>query len=110
MATNALIVVGFDVDSFYTNNVNFDGYIDGVGKILFENWNDLEAIRDLCKDNRMIRQLGIDKEHTEFYPVPKTAFAIKMRDRERAVSWDQVLNLTGNYDYTYFWDGVKWLV
>lgn len=102
MSTNALIAFKNEEGTYDINAINFDGYIEGVGKILKEHWNDPEKVKEICHANE-IRSLGNDKDSTEFY----TSFLGVLRKRKH-VSFDKLLNEAGNFSYTYVFCDNMW--
>jgi len=102
MSTHALIAYKNENGSYDVNAINFDGYIEGVGKMLQNHWNDAEKAKDLCHE-REIRSLESDKMTTEFY---KEYFGF-LRKRKN-ITFEKLCNESGNFDYTYIFENDMW--
>lgn len=103
MATNALIVFK-NVDGIYNCiSVHWDGYIDnGVGEILYKNWQNNEDIKTLCGLNKEIRCFDSTFDTIEFYADDPELF--RRIKRMKNLTLDRVKNLSGNYSFTYIWE------
>ena len=104
MSTSALIAYKNEKGNYDVNAINFDGYIEGVGQILQEYWDDAEMAKNLCHDKE-IRSLGPNKEETEFY---KSYYGI-LRSRND-LSFEKLCNEAGNFSYTYVYEDDMWQI
>ena len=102
MSTHALIAYKNENGSYDVNAINFDGYIEGVGKTLQNFWDDAEKAKDICHAKE-IRSLGEDNEETEFY----NGYLGVLRKRKN-LTFDQLCNEAGNYSYTYVYEDDMW--
>lgn len=115
MSTTALICKLNSDEKYDGIPIRFDGYHEGVGQILLDNWVNNEKVFDLFnkKINCEIRCLGEDLESTEFYPPSKNKFATKFWSNFwkalKDMTIDDVENQCGNYDYVYIWNGTNWI-
>ena len=87
---------------------NFDGYIAGVGNILFNHYQDQSKIEKLINLGNVS---SIDKNIVDVVAYGRK----KNKKRQDAIfsgSYSQALRKFGKrfQEYDYFWDGEKWLV
>ena len=106
MSTNALVVFKNDDKTYDGISVQFDGYIEGVGRTLYFNWRCPKDVEKLCKENKEVRCLGRDFEETEFYPVRK--FSRQYIKRFKGMDFYSLLNESGNFDFTYVYNKGTW--
>ena len=102
MSTNALIAFKNDQNGYDINAINFDGYIDGVGKTLQGYWDDLNKVTKLCHSNE-IRCLGEDMDETEFY-----GDHLGVLRKRKNLSFEKLCNEAGNFDFTYVYEDGMW--
>lgn len=102
MSTSALIAYKNENGKYDVNAINFDGYIEGVGKTLQEYWDDAETAKNLCHDKE-IRSLGQNKEETDFY---KGYFCVLKKRND--LSFEKLCNEAGNFSYTYVYEDNMW--
>lgn len=102
MSTSALIAYKNENGTYDVNAINFDGYIDGVGKTLQIYWDNVEMAKKICHENE-IRSLGQDKDDTEFY---KEYFGVLKR--RKGLSFERLCNEAGNFDFTYVYEDDMW--
>lgn len=107
MGTSAMIAIEKSDGTYDWNHIHFDGYLNGVGKKLAQNWNDIDKVINLCVGNE-IRSLEHNFEDTEFYPKYDSLYKNKER---RNISFEKLCNLANNFDYTYvFNDEEIWML
>ena len=102
MSTHALIAYKNENGTYDVNAINFDGYIEGVGRTLQNFWDDAEKAKDICHAKE-IRSLGEDNEETEFY----NGYLGVLRKRKN-LTFNQLCNEAGNYSYTYVYEYDMW--
>ena len=102
MSTHALIAYKNENGTYDVNAINFDGYIEGVGRTLQNFWDDAEKAKDICHAKE-IRSLGEDNEETEFY----NGYLGVLRKRKN-LTFNQLCNEAGNYSYTYVYEDDMW--
>lgn len=102
MSTRALIAYKNENGTYDVNAINFDGYIEGVGRTLQNFWDDAEKAKDICHAKE-IRSLGEDNEETEFY----NGYLGVLKKRKN-LTFDQLCNEAGNYSYTYVYEDDMW--
>ena len=102
MSTSALIAYKNENGNYDVNAINFDGYIEGVGKTLQNFWNDAEKAKNICHEKE-IRSLGEDMKETEFY----TKYLSVLR-RRQGLSFEKLCNESGNFSYTYIYEDGMW--
>lgn len=113
MSTTALICTLKNNGKYDGIPVNFDGYLEGVGRCLIDHWTEhskVEKFFNMCFkfDNREIRSFGDSFETTEFYPCFKNKYTIQMWKKLTNMTLEKLENMAGNYDFTYVWDGTDW--
>ena len=110
-------VIAKKTDSGYVGiYAHSDGYISGVGKILFENYSDETKLDKLIAQGS-ISSLGkrIGTKHS-FNDRPKNETTFYHRDRgEKLVihTWKTVYQMIismSDCEYFYLWDNGEWLV
>ena len=101
MSTSALIAYKNEDGNYNVNSIHFDGYIDGVGKMLQENYNDIEAAEEIC-DADEIRSLEKTIIETEFYE------NYYMRKWRKNLSFEKLCNESGNFNFTYVFENGQW--
>lgn len=84
------------------NYINYDGYIEGVGKTLIRHYEFPELIKPLIYSNE-IRSLGESYEDTEFYPKNSPFFK-----KRKKLTFDELCNEAGNVNYTYIYTADTW--
>lgn len=104
MSTDALIAYRNELGTYDVNCINFDGYIDGVGRMLQTYWNDSEKASFLCHSNE-IRSLEKDEKTTEFYGT-----ALGVLKKRKNYSFEKLCNEAGNFDYTYVYEDDMWQI
>jgi len=102
MSTDALIAYKNENGTYDINCINFDGYIEGVGRTLQNFWNDTEKAKDICHAKE-IRSLGKDNEETEFY----NGYLDVLKKRKN-ISFEKLCNEAGNFSYTYVYENDMW--
>lgn len=102
MSTNALIAFKNEVGKYDINAINFDGYIEGVGKTLQGHWDNPEKVKVLCHANE-IRSLGEEMEETEFY-----GNYLGVLKNRKNLSFEKLCNEAGNFDFTYVYEDDMW--
>ena len=102
MSTSALIAYENEDGTYDVNCINFDGYVEGVGKTLQNYWNDSEKAKFLCHANE-IRSLEATVDETEFYGV-----SLAILKKRKNISFDKLCNEAGNFDYTYVYEDDMW--
>ena len=101
MSTNALIAYKNENGKYNVNSIHYDGYIkDGVGQSLAENWTSFENIKSLC-NGAEIRCLGETLKDTE-------VFSDYAMGRRKNLTFDELCNTAGNYDYSYVYEDDMW--
>lgn len=102
MSTSALILFKDSANICYGVSVQFDGGIEyGVGKQLFEFWNNETDIKKLCiNSKKCIRSFGNSFNEIEYYD---DSASIIFSKRLKNLNLDEALNKSGNFDYTYLW-------
>jgi len=105
MSTNAVIFYKSADGTFNGISVHFDGYVDGgVGEQLDRFWNDEEMIKKLCETKREIRCFGNDFDDIEFFDDYTNPLCRKNIKRLKGLTYDEMVNRSGNFNYSYFWD------
>lgn len=102
MSTHALIAYKNEDETYDINCINFDGYIEGVGKTLQNYWNDNEKAMILCHAKE-IRTL--EKNKMECY----TCY-FSLLNKRTHISFDKLRNESGNFDYTYIYENNMWQI
>ena len=95
---------------------HFDGYISGVGKILFENYFDETKLKKLIAEGS-ISSLGkrIGTKHS-FDERPKNETTFYHRDRGEKIqilTWktpEQIIRNMCDCEFFYIWNNGEWLV
>lgn len=119
MGTSATIIAKTSDGRFGVTYVNYDGYISGVGKMLFEHYQDQSKIDAMLLPGHM-SSLDVSplcpEGHT--YNTPVRGYSIYYgRDRgEDDVETDYVRSFDEAYEtsksyggsYLYIWDGQTW--
>lgn len=106
MSTNALVAYKNGPDNYDAISVRFDGYVEGVGRMLYFNWSEDAKIAKLCKIEKEIRELGEDFDKTEFYPV--TNWTLRYIHKFKGISQNDLENQAGNFSYTYIYSNGTW--
>ncbi len=105
MSTRSLIGIR-ENDSVRYIYCHHDGYLDGVGKMLVENYNKPDKINELIDSG----------DHTAIYAEPNAGSYVSLGDDWEDVkpctvmmsTWtNDVVKDTG-IDYSYLWDNGKW--
>jgi len=102
MSTTALIAFQNEDGTYDINCINFDGYIDGVGKKLQTYWDEAEKAKELCHAKE-IRGLDSDFDLTEFY-----AGFLGVLKKRKNLSFNDLCNEAGNFSYTYVYEDDMW--
>lgn len=101
MSTNALIAYKRENGNYNVNSIHYDGYINGgVGQSLVENWSSFEDVKALCNGHEIFC-LGENLEKTEIYDTWSM-------NRRKNLTFDELCNAAGNYDYTYIYENGIW--
>jgi len=105
MSTTAVIFCKSGVDTFNGISVHFDGYLDGgVGEMLATHWNNPKDIQLLCELDKQIRCFGKDLDEVEFFNDDKNPLCRKQIRALKGLTYEQMNNQCGNYNYAYLWD------
>lgn len=121
MATRSTISITKADGSIYKIYCHWDGYIEGVGKILKEHYTDINKIEQLIELGSIS---SLDKEcskpETHTFDKPVDGFTVAYH-RDRNEPWDRVkpekfdsfemFRLSGDWqEYNYVYKDGKWLV
>ena len=100
MSTRSSITVSC-LDGWYRSvYCHFDGYLDGVGKKLLENYNSQQLAEKLVELGDM-STLGTTVEDTVYYS----------RDKGEDICITKSRHFIRELqDYNYYWNGQKWMV
>jgi hypothetical protein len=103
MATRSTIGIQNDDNSIDVVYCHWDGYLEGVGRILKENYNTEEKIRELLSYGN-VSSLGNSIKDCSFY----------MRDRQETEQELEKVNSQEEYkrffeEYNYLWINDEWL-
>ena len=115
MSTHAVIFCENSEGTFDGISVNFDGYVfdGGVGELLVTYWTNVKDIKKLCGMKREIRSFGKSFEELDVFDDYNTPICSKSINELKGLTFDQMLNKCGNYDYAYYWgfsNNYEWLL
>lgn len=100
-------------DKYHSVYCNYDGYPEGVGKMLVENYNTQELAETLVSHGSISYvDMYCDKPDGHSYDTPaKNRTVYYGRDRGEDDTEMQVLDEPEqNESYSYVWDGTQWLI
>jgi hypothetical protein len=118
MATRSSITAKISDGTFKSIYCHFDGYVDGVGKTLIDNYNTQEKVDALVLHGDMSSiSESCEKPVGHSYETPVPGYNVYYgRDRgdknTEARSGTTAAEALGvnEQEYDYFWDGAQWAV
>lgn len=119
MGTSSTVTAKMGDGTYRTAYVNFDGYLNGVGRTLVDYYKNQEKVEALLAHGDMSCLYG-SPEMTEghSYETPVPGYCIYYgRDRgetgiecSTGATFEESLRNKGAQGYDYLWDGEQWVI